>query len=92
MIADYNREEKYPIRNLMQVIVKRLTMTGFIVSDPQFGGPWIEEHRENVSKWLKDGTFKAKSHEWAGIEKAPEALIGMWKGENFGKAVLKVTI
>ncbi|KIW05356.1 uncharacterized protein PV09_03872 [Verruconis gallopava] len=91
MIADYNREEKYPIRNLMNVIVKRLTYQGFIVSDPEFGGPWRQPHIENVSKWLKDGTFKAKTHEFVGIEKAPESLIGMWKGENFGKAVLKVT-
>ncbi|KAF2420733.1 putative oxidoreductase [Tothia fuscella] len=90
MIADYNREEKYPIRNLMQFIGKRLTMTGFIVSDPQFGGPWKEEHQTNVSKWLKDGSFKGKTHEWVGMEKAPEALIGMWRGENFGKAVLKL--
>ena len=82
MIADYNREEKYPIRNLMLVIVKRLTMQGFIVSDPEFGGPWLEPLYKNVGGWLKDGSFKAIIHEDVGMEKAPEALIGMWQGKN----------
>ena len=49
-------------------------------------------HQENVSKWLKDGSFKAKVHEDVGMEKAGDAFVGMLRGDNFGKAVLKVKV
>lgn len=67
-------------------------MTGFMVGDPEMGPKHFKAHQENVTKWLKDGTFKAKIHEEVGMERAGEALVGMLKGENFGKAVLKVKV
>ncbi|EHY55415.1 hypothetical protein HRR83_009580 [Exophiala dermatitidis] len=91
-ISQYNLppDQRYPIRNTFQTVVKRLTMRGFMVGDANMGPKHAQAHRENVSRWLKDGTFKAKIHEWQGMENAAEAFVGMLKGENFGKAVLKV--
>ncbi|KEF50926.1 uncharacterized protein A1O9_13018 [Exophiala aquamarina CBS 119918] len=93
-ISQYNidAKDRYPIYNTMQVVSKRLTMTGFIVSDDNMGLKYAASHRDKVSKCLKDGTFKAKVHETVGIENAAEAFIGMLKGENFGKAVLKIEV
>lgn len=39
---------------------------------------------------MKDGSFTAKIHEWD-ISEGDKGLVGMLKGENFGKAVLKVS-
>ncbi|EXJ85088.1 hypothetical protein A1O3_05763 [Capronia epimyces CBS 606.96] len=93
-ISQYNLPpaEQYPIRNTLQVLVKRLTMTGFLVGDANMGPKHAQEHQERVGRWLKEGSFKAKIHEWQGMENAADAFVGMLKGENFGKAVLKVKV
>lgn len=74
----------------MLVVGKRLTIRGFIVSDPEFSGKWVKEHQENVTKWIADGSIKVKLHETVGIDRAPEGLIGLFDGTTFGKAVLKI--
>jgi NADPH-dependent curcumin reductase CurA len=91
-ISQYNLspEQRYPITNTFLTIVKRLTWIGFLVSDENMGPRHAKAFRENVSNWLKDGSFKGKIHETVGIENAAEAFVGMLKGDNFGKAVLKV--
>jgi NADPH-dependent curcumin reductase CurA len=60
-----------------------------MVGDKNMGTKHGPAHLENVSKWLKDGSFKAKVHEDP-MESAAEAFVGMLEGKNFGKAVLKV--
>lgn len=92
MISQYNLppEEAYPIRNTYQIVGKRLKVQGFIVTDPGMGPKYFAEHQEKMQKWIADGTFKAKLSITEGIDKAGEGLLGMFKGENFGKAILKV--
>ena len=72
------------------VVGKRLTIRGFIVYDPDMGGKYSEEHQKNMQKWIKDGEVKIKMTVTDGIDSAAEGLVGMLKGENFGKAVLKI--
>ncbi|KAK3322640.1 hypothetical protein B0H66DRAFT_473234 [Apodospora peruviana] len=92
MIAGYNKkvEDRYPIRNLELIVARRLTIRGFIVSDPGFGDKYAKEHQERLQKWLGEGSVKAKLYETVGIDKAAEGLLGMLEGKNFGKAVLKI--
>ncbi|GAO18687.1 uncharacterized protein UV8b_01854 [Ustilaginoidea virens] len=90
MISQYNTEEPYPIRNLMQVVTKQLTIRGFVVGDSDFGPAYHKEHQEKLQKWLADGSFKAKLHFIEGIDNAAEGLVGIFRGENFGKAVLRI--
>jgi NADPH-dependent curcumin reductase CurA len=92
MVSEYNKAgpEKYPIRNLMQIVAKRLTIRGFIVGDSNMGPVYKEERDRNVAKWLSEGTFKATTSETDGIDNAPEGFVGMLQGKNFGKAVLKI--
>lgn len=92
MISGYNKKpgEGYGVKNLMNIVTKRLTMRGFIVGDPNMGPVYAKEHRENLSKWLKDGSFVAKVSMTEGIENGPEGLVGLFEGKNFGKAVLKL--
>ncbi|KAJ5819201.1 hypothetical protein N7474_004792 [Penicillium riverlandense] len=88
MISQYN-SAPYPITNIANVLTKRLDMRGFIVGDANMGPLYAKEHQEKVQKWIKDGSFKALTHETVGIDNASEGLIGLFYGKNFGKAVLK---
>jgi NADPH-dependent curcumin reductase CurA len=92
MISQYNSkpEDVYPIRNLMQVIAKRLTMRGFIVGDANMGPKHYKDHQEKLQKWLSEGTFKAKFSVTEGIDNAVDGLLGMLSGKNFGKAILQI--
>ncbi|GAB7344209.1 hypothetical protein MBLNU457_2100t1 [Dothideomycetes sp. NU457] len=90
MISQYNLppEESYGVKNLMQFVAKRLEMRGFIVGDKDMGPVYAADHQKNVQKWVAEGQFKPKSFETVGMDNAPEGLVGIFKGKNFGKAVL----
>ncbi|CEN62490.1 hypothetical protein BJX68DRAFT_161165 [Aspergillus pseudodeflectus] len=88
LISQYN-SAPYPIKNIANVLTKRLTMRGFIVGDAGMGDKYTKEHQENVQKWIKDGSFKNLIHETQGIDNAAEGLVGIFYGKNKGKAVLK---
>ncbi|KAK4119752.1 NAD(P)-binding protein [Parathielavia appendiculata] len=92
MISQYNLpdQEKYGVRNLFLVVSKRLTMRGFIVHDPDFGPKYTKDHQEKLSQWLAEGSVKAKLSVTEGIEHVADALVGVFEGKNFGKAVIKI--
>ena len=92
MISQYNLkpEEAYPIRNLMQTVVKRLKIQGFIVSDENMGPKYFKDHQEKLQKWIHEGSFKAQMSITKGIDNSVEGFLGMLKGDNFGKAVLEI--
>lgn len=72
------------------MVGKRIRIRGFIVTDPGMGPKYREEHQKNVQRWIKDGEIKIQMEVTDGIDNAAEGLVGMLKGDNFGKAVLKV--
>ena len=92
MISQYNAkaDERYGVPNLTHFIAKRLTMRGFIVSDKDFGPKYAAEHQRVVGQWIAEGSFKPEIDVVEGIDRATEGLLGIFKGENFGKAMLKV--
>ncbi|KAI5359476.1 putative GroES-like superfamily, alcohol dehydrogenase-like, NAD(P)-binding domain superfamily [Septoria linicola] len=93
MISQYNLppDQHYGVKNLMQVVAKRINMRGFIVVDEDMGPKHYVDHQKNVQKWIHDGSFKVKLHTTEGIDNAAEGFIGMLEGKNFGKAVLEVS-
>ncbi|KAL8939993.1 MAG: hypothetical protein Q9216_003045 [Gyalolechia sp. 2 TL-2023] len=93
MISQYNvasADERYPIKNLTNMVWKRLKMQGFIVSDPDMGPKYASEHQEKVAQWIKDDSFKVQQSITIGIDNAIDGFLGMLKGQNFGKAVLTI--
>lgn len=92
MVSEYSvpLEERFPVRNLMQFVAKRLNMRGFIVSDADMGPVYEKERDENIAKWIKDGSFIAKSSVTEGIDNGADAFLGVLQGKNFGKAVLRI--
>jgi NADPH-dependent curcumin reductase CurA len=87
MISQYNATEPYGVKNLMQLVVNRAKIQGFIVSDH---ADRFKEFAAEVTALLKSGRLKYREHVTRGIENAPKAFIGMLKGENFGKAVVQI--
>ncbi|KAH8885591.1 NAD(P)-binding protein [Thozetella sp. PMI_491] len=92
MISQYNlpRNDRYGVKSLPLIVSKRLIMRGFLVRDPDFGPKYFLEHQQRYGQWLAEGSVKAKIHETVGIDNAAEGLVGMLRGDNFGKAVLKI--
>ncbi|TYC80117.1 NADP-dependent oxidoreductase [Stappia sp. BW2] len=71
------------------ILRKRMTMRGFIVFD-DFGHLYPEFARQ-VGDWVRQGKIKYREEMIAGLEKAPEAFIGLLNGEAFGKRVIKLS-
>jgi hypothetical protein len=88
MIAQYNDTAPPPgPPNIVMVIPLRLTVRGFIVSD-HFD--MMPDFIRDMAAWAKAGKMKWHETILDGIEKAPEAFIGLFKGENFGKMLVRL--
>jgi len=88
MISLYNATEPEPgPRNLFYVTTKRLTIRGFIVSDHL---EWRSQFLGKMRQWIGEGRIKWKETIVAGIENAPKAFLSLFKGENFGKMLVKI--
>ena len=69
------------------ILTKRLNLRGFIVSD--FAARQGDFLRD-VSAWVREGRVKYREDVVDGLEKAPRVLIGLLRGENFGKMLVRV--
>ncbi|MFC1235285.1 NADP-dependent oxidoreductase [Vibrio sp. F74] len=70
------------------LLIKRIKMQGFIIFDDY--GHRYNEFAADMATWLKDGKIKYKEQLVVGLDKAPEAFIGLLEGKNFGKLVIQV--
>jgi len=87
MVSQYNATERYGVKNLMMAVGMRIRLQGFIVSDHM--QRWPEALRQ-LGQWVRDGKIKYRESVTEGLENAPRAFIGMLKGENFGKQLVKL--
>ena len=87
MISSYNGEQQ-PINDPLLILTKRLKIQGFIVSDSLQLWPQALAELENL---VATGELKFRESVAQGIEMAPEAFIGMLRGKNFGKQLVKLT-
>jgi len=71
-----------------QVLRKRMKVQGFIIFD-DFGHLYPAFAKE-MGAWVQSGKIKYREEIIDGLENAPEAFIGLLKGENFGKRVIRV--
>jgi NADPH-dependent curcumin reductase CurA len=91
LIAHYNDTEAKPPKwapSMMRaVLTKRLTIRGFIVSD--FAARHADFLRD-MSGWVREGRVKYKEFVTEGLDSAPAAFMGLLKGANFGKQLVRV--
>jgi NADPH-dependent curcumin reductase len=74
-------------RLLGTFVGKRVRAQGFIVTD--FATKYEPAMRQ-MAEWIKSGKLKYREDVVQGIEKAPRAFIGLLRGENFGKLLVKM--
>jgi len=75
------------MRPFSQILVRQLRVEGFIVSR------WADrypEGRMQMALWLKQGKLLYEETVYEGLESAPAAFIGLFKGENTGKALVRL--
>jgi len=87
-ISGYNEKEPPPgPRNLMNLVIRRARMEGFIVLDylPRFG-----EGLTALARWLGEGRIAHREDIQEGLENAPRTLLRLFRGENLGKQLLEV--
>jgi NADPH-dependent curcumin reductase CurA len=87
-IAEYQDTEPMagPTR-MFGIIQRRLTIQGYVISDHvSLMGDFVNE----IGGLLKEGKLKVRETIVDGLANAPQAFLGLLKGENFGKLVVKV--
>ena len=87
-ISQYNlAEPELAPRNLGFLIVFRAKLEGFLVSDY---GHRFPEGLQRLGRWLAEGKLRYREDVTDGLENAPAAFMGMLRGENRGKALVKI--
>jgi NADPH-dependent curcumin reductase CurA len=75
-------------RLMGSILVKRLRVQGFIIFDDY--GHRYDEFAADMSQWLAKGKIQYREQIVDGLELAPGAFIGLLKGRNFGKLVVRI--
>lgn len=89
-IAMYNLEKlDTGPRNLFLFLINSALLKGFIVRDYE---PRYAEGLMQLLHWHKEGKLKHRETIVEGLENAPKALIGLFKGENTGKQIVKIRL
>jgi NADPH-dependent curcumin reductase CurA len=88
-IALYNLEKPDSGARLLPLVsVRTLTVKGFLVF--QYAGRYTEALPQ-LAQWLRDGRLKYRETVAEGIENAPSAFLGMLRGENIGKQLVRIS-
>jgi hypothetical protein len=88
LIADYDAAQPYGYTRLRSILVNRLRVQGMIVFD------WKDRYGEalaGLADLLAQGRLKYRESIVDGLDNAPRALIGLLKGENFGKQLVRLS-
>ena len=86
MIAGYNGAP-LPLAQPALILMQRLKVEGFIVSEHM--EVWPQALTE-LGTLVATGKLKARESIAEGLEAAPEAFLGLLKGKNFGKQLVKL--
>lgn len=87
LISQYNATEMPAGPNLAPLLVKRAMIKGYLVFDSEHRN---EEFLKEASGWIRQGKLKYREDIVEGLAKAPRAFLGLFRGENFGKLIVKV--
>ncbi len=92
-IAHYNDDtpprgpDRLPLLTSL-LLQKRIRMQGFIILDHY--AERFDAFRRDMGEWIAAGRVKLREDLVDGLENAPQALIGLLEGRNFGKLVVRV--
>ena len=87
LISDYNATDPHGLKNLRMVLVHRIRMQGLIVLD------WLDrwdEARAGLAALHASGGLRYRETVVDGLENAPQALLDVLRGRNFGKQLVRL--
>jgi NADPH-dependent curcumin reductase len=87
-VSQYNEEHPYKMRNYGAILINRAKVQGFIVSEHAHAFP---QAMKELQELLAAGKLKYRESITNGLDNAPKAFIGMLRGENFGKQLVKLS-
>jgi NADPH-dependent curcumin reductase CurA len=87
LVSQYNATELPPGPNWGVLLVNRVTVKGFIISDHLDRLP---DFLRECGAWVREGRLRYREDVVRGLENAPAAFIGLLEGKNFGKLLVKV--
>jgi NADPH-dependent curcumin reductase CurA len=87
LVSQYNATELPPGPNWAPLLFNRVTVRGFIVSDHVDRLPAF---LADMAGWVRQGRIKYREDVVEGLDQAPRAFIGLLRGENLGKLLVKV--
>jgi len=87
MIADYNTDRPWPGPNWLNIVRKRLTITGFTMPDH-----WdqVPDMMQKLAVYLAEGKLKYRAHKLEGLESAVEGINLLFSGGNKGKLMVEL--
>jgi NADPH-dependent curcumin reductase CurA len=87
LISQYNATEPYGVKAIQSILTNRIKVQGFIVSDRM--ELWAKA-LPDLAGWVAAGRIKYRETVTDGLENAPKAFVGLLKGENFGKQLVRI--
>jgi NADPH-dependent curcumin reductase CurA len=87
MIANYNDPNPPSFRFIQRIIAARIRLKGFLVFDYQ---PRMDEFYRDVGQLIANGAMKSHETVVEGLENMPDAFLGLFKGENVGKMLVRL--
>jgi hypothetical protein len=88
MVSEYNSQDKpQPVHTLWQLVVKRLTMRGFLTYEHPACLPTAQVE---LTQWVKSGALEVLDNLHSGIENAPTAFIELMSGRTVGKTLVEL--
>lgn len=69
------------------LLVKRARMQGFLVFD------YVRQYaqaRQELEGWVRDGLIRYREDILEGIERAPDSIAGLYRGDNLGKRLIRI--
>ena len=87
MVSEFN-QPAHAYKTIRSILINRIKIQGFIVSDKLESWPAI---RSSLHDLVASEKLKFRESVAQGLDKAPEAFVGMLKGKNFGKQLVKLS-
>lgn len=87
MIAGYNSREPMCFRYMIRIIGMRLTVRGFLYGEYVSR---LDEFHRDMGEWIASGKVKLNETVFDGLDKAPDAFLGLFSGANTGKMLVRV--
>ncbi len=89
LVSEYNATQPYAMKNVRSLLVNRIRLQGFIVSEHMARWP---QALQELTAGVAAGKIKYRETIAPGLEAAPRALIGLFEGENLGKQLVKLVV